>query len=151
MHNRNAIRRGFTLIEVLLVLVILVGIGAIAVVALTGSREGANIDMTRAKMTQIMGGLEKYRNDFNALPEEGDLQPLVRLPEDEDETQQAKWKGPYVEADRLTDAWGNEIVYSTETDTSSGKERTVPVLTSYGPDGVEGTDDDIVMGRPEEE
>lgn len=153
MYSRRNAVRGFTLIEVLLVLVIIVGIAAIAAVSLFGGQEEANINMTKTKMQKIRKGLDGYKVTYNKYPEEGDLTPLIRVPDEMDEADQRKWSGPYtVETEEdLKDAWGNEIQYALVDSTATGRERKIPQLTSPGPDGVEDTDDDIRVPEQIEE
>lgn len=66
------------------------------------------------------------------------LDELVGQPENEDDAE--KWKGPYVSsADTLKDPWGHRLMYL-----SPGEHnRDTYDLWSLGPDGKDGTDDDI--------
>jgi general secretion pathway protein G len=152
MKTRAKMQRGFTLVEVLLVLAILVGLGALAVTTLFGERESANVKETTARMQQVKGKLEQFRNEFNRYPDEelGGLQALVEKPDFGDEALNEKWRPLITERDKLKDAWGTELEYEVVTDASSGVEIEVPKLTSAGPDRELGTDDDIVMGPDED-
>lgn len=143
MATRNVVRRarkGFTLLEVLMVLVIL---GVIAVLVLTqvgGSVEGARKD---AAATAIKGplssALELYKAHIGQYPsgDEG-LALLINKPGDEDAAN--KWRGPYVKAEQLKDPWNKEYIYAFPGQSNEGSFD----LSSAGPDGVEGNEDDIV-------
>lgn len=141
-------RRGLTLIEVLLVIVILALLAGVSVFALRGVLSGANEDTTRLKLKDIDTQITRYHLDMKAYPEE--LNNLVEKPEtDTDETNtNAKWNGPYVKGD-LKDAWGNDIQY--ELVESSGEENATPYkLFSMGKDGQAETEDDITITQKTE-
>lgn len=72
-------------------------------------------------------------------PQEDDdgLMALVEEPDDEEEA--AKWAGPYVDAKDLKDSWGNDFIYECPGEVNEDSYD----LSSAGPDGDEGTDDDI--------
>ena len=152
-ENRTKRSAGFTLIEVLLVLVILAGLGTIAVVALSGTKEGAKISETEIRLQKLLGIIERYAGGDLPYPteEQGGLQALVTMPEFETEALEKKWFGPYAKKADLIDAWGNEIHYELVTDESSGRPKDVVQLTSDGPDLEPDTDDDIRVGGPEED
>lgn len=123
-------RSGFTLLELLLVLAILVVVGGIVVVNLGGVQTDANIDSTRVQIDQIEQGLSYYKIKFNALPDS--LEELVEGPSDA--AKKAKWREPILDTVPV-DAWGNEFVYSRNGNNYE--------LRSAGTDGQVNTDDDI--------
>ena len=135
--------RGFTLIEVMLVLIILVIMGSLAVNTFTGTREAANIRAVRAQIGLIRSGMDLYKLDMNKFPAQ--LEDLWTEPSDSTEAE--KWlSGPYL--DELgPDPWGNEYQYLAE-----GKKNTEGYdFWSNGPDGQSGTDDDIGNWDADEE
>jgi general secretion pathway protein G len=152
MKVRHTKRRGFTLIEVLLVIVILGMLATVAVVTLSGTREGAKVDITDTKIKKLKGPLETYNSHLGRYPteEDGGLQALMTQPTFEDEDQASKWRGPYVQPEDLQDAWNNDLKYELVEQEVGGRTRTVVHISSMGPDGLEGTDDDI-KGWDEEE
>ncbi len=94
------------------------------------SRAARNLDMLRM-------ALERFRRDCGRYPEAAEgLHALIRDPGIEG------WNGPYVNMVR-PDPWGRAFHYSVSND--------VVVLFSAGPDGVFGTDDDIVPMATHEE
>ena len=90
--------------------------------------------------TGLVHALDLFRLHVGYYPtaRDGGLRVLTVAPKD---TYLAdRWRGPYVKAANLKDAWGNDLIY-----VCPGKhnQRTYD-LASIGPDGVEGTKDDIV-------
>ncbi len=147
---KKAQRQGFTLMEVLLVLVILVVLMGFAVPALLGSKKKADIDAAKTQIGLFRTSLEKYALDLGDFPvtEQG-LDVLVVEPSDLEEEQLANWAGPYITTigkKAPNDPWGNEYFY----EYPSMYESTYPDIWSSGPDGKEGTDDDIVNWSKED-
>lgn len=137
---RRAAPAGFTLIEVLLVLIILVIIGSLAVNVFTGTQDKASINAAKSQIPLVRGAIDRYRLDMNKYPTS--LEELWEEPSDADE--QDRWGGPYLEPLK-PDPWGNEYEYLAEGKKNAGKFD----FWSAGPDGKSGSDDDI--GNWEEE
>jgi hypothetical protein len=83
--------------------------------------------------------------------QEGGLDALLKKPTFEDQTMAEKWQGPYLKpGTTLMDPWGHKIHYELADTTTGGDiEKTggLPYkLSSYGPDGLPDTDDDIKLG-----
>ena len=133
--NRRARRAGgFTLIEVLLVLIILVIIGSLAVNVFTGTQDKASINAAKSNVSLLRGAIDRYRLDMNKYPTK--LADLWEQPSDT--TASDKWGGPYMEQLK-SDPWGNEYQYTAE-----GKKNTNKYdFWSNGPDGQSGSEDDI--------
>jgi general secretion pathway protein G len=131
---RHRTRAGFTLIEVLLVLIILVIIGSLAVNVFTGTQDRASINAAKSNVAPVRTAIDLYKLDMNKYPTK--LSDLWEKPSDA--TQGDKWNGPYLEKLK-PDPWGNEYQY-----TAQGKKNTNKYdFWSNGPDGQTGTDDDI--------
>jgi general secretion pathway protein G len=130
-------RRGFTLLELLVVMVI---IGLLA--AYVGPKYFSQIGKSEVKTAkaQIVGiekALQQYRIDVGNYPttEQG-LAALVKRP-----ANVARWDGPYLDKALPSDPWGNPYVY-----TCPGEHGDYDIV-SYGRDGRpggEGLDADIV-------
>jgi len=145
MRTRRKSRRGFTLIEVLLVILIIGMLAGIFIVGYAGVQSRAKIDATRNKLKASMGtAIELYNMHVGHYPteEEGGLQALRTKPTFSDEKLTEKWAGPYLTEDPV-DAWDHAFHYET-LDPAQVTELGVPFkLWSDGPDGQDGTDDDI--------
>lgn len=125
--NRRA--RGFTLMEVLLVLAILVILGSLAVNVFSGVQRSANINAAKAQIGLFASGIEKYQFAVGQFPQS--LDGLRTLPADVDP---GKWTGPYMNKDGpYIDPWDREYVYLPDT----GEVR------STGPDGQDSTGDEL--------
>ncbi|TWT70282.1 type II secretion system protein GspG [Crateriforma conspicua] len=125
-------RSGFTLLELLLVLSILVVVGGIAVVNLSSAGDDANRNATITQLNALEQAIEMYRIRMNSLPET--LDNLVEGPSDS--AQKAKW-GKAILDEVPADAWGKEIVYKL-----NGNEYE---LRSGGSDGQMNTEDDLTV------
>ncbi|MCC9608222.1 type II secretion system major pseudopilin GspG [Blastopirellula sp. JC732] len=126
-RNRRR-RRGFTLLEVLLVLVILVILASFAGVAIFRAYDQAKGDSVKVQVEMLNQACKQYMLNVGQPPQA--LQDLVSAP-----AGSTKWKGPYLEKALPEDAWGNQFKY----EVVNG----MPRVFSAGPDGVEGTDDDV--------
>jgi len=127
-------RSGFTLLEMLVVLVI---IGLIA--GLVGPRLFTRVDHSRVQTaeTQIRmmrSALETYRLDVGRFPSEDQgLDVLYSRPSDDRDSN--RWQGPYLDEPPPLDPWGNEYQYS-----RPGKDDFPFALYSYGASGERGGD-----------
>jgi general secretion pathway protein G len=130
-------RTGFTLMEVLLVLVILVILGSFAVGMFTNTQNNANIRAAKAQVLLLKTPLDMYHIDMNQYPTTSQgLDALHSMPGDvEDPT---KWQGPYGEV-VPADPWGQPYQYQYPGRTNSDSYD----IWSMGPDRQDGTDDDI--------
>ncbi len=128
-------RGGFTLIEVLLVLVILVILGAIAAPLYISTQQQANIKAAKAQALNLKSPLNVYRLNTGDFP--ASLDALYQPPADLADPN--KWGGPYLEEPLPPDPWGNEYQYLYPGSRNPG---TYDVW-SMGPDKADGTADDV--------
>jgi general secretion pathway protein G len=127
-------KRGFTLIELMLVLVILSILAAIVVPKFTGRREQAQLSAAQTQISAFKTALNMFETDTGSFPRgRGGLQDLMVQPRDAQ-----GWHGPYLEDRGIqNDPWGHPYVYE-----CPGKHGPYD-LYSLGPDGRAGTEDDI--------
>ena len=146
---KNATRRrqaGFTLIEVLLVIGILLLLGTISVVAYSRIKAGADKDATRALISQVENAVELYQVAINKYPDtEHGLNALIAPPDDENEARIWRDKGgPFLKDGKIPlDPWRKEIKYQAMELSGSSLSVKPFHIWSVGPDGQDGTDDDI--------
>lgn len=118
-------RRGFTIVEVLIVLVIIGLIGGIVALNFVGAADKARVDTTKTSMDSIRSAMSLYRGTYGVYP--ADMQQLINE--------------NLIQANKARDAWGRGFqIFPSETEAYE--------LVSYGADGVaggEGTDADIVF------
>ncbi len=108
MEKRKQAKAGFTLVELLVVLVILMVIGTIAVQNFSGEEDKAKVKATKASFTSLENALERFKLDIGRYPtaEEG-LAALYEAPDGLED-----WAGKYLTKRRsLKDAWDNDYVY----------------------------------------
>jgi general secretion pathway protein G len=138
-RSRGLSRAGFTLLEIMVVIVILGLLAALVVPKLIGRTEEAKQTQTRLQIKNIEQALQLFKLDNGFYPgtEQG-IEALVRIPETGRIPKNYR-KGGYL--DRVPkDPWGNSYVY-----VSPGTNGDYDI-TSYGADeapGGEGEDADI--------
>ncbi len=134
-------RRGFTLIELLIVIAILLAIGGLVVVNLIPRGEQAKSDLQRVQLDQFGAAFNQFRLDLDRWPTEDEgIEVLWSQEALEDENEYERWRGPYLQDPLREDRWGNEFVYRFPGELRG---ESYYDLISVGPDGEEGTDDDI--------
>jgi len=119
-------RRGFTLLEVMIVLVIIGVLGSIVTFNLVGAAERAKISATQASLKTIAGAMGMYKSTYNDYPANIDL--LIQ----------------HNMLTITTDAWDRGIYITAPALDFSYEVR------SMGPDGLIDTPDDVVQYPPEE-
>jgi len=139
-RRSQAARRAFTLIELLLVLVILGILAAIVVPKFSGRTEQARKTAAQTQISSFSTALDAFEVDNGYYPKgPNGLMDLVEQPRDAQD-----WKGPYLK-EIPKDPWNNDYIYE-----SPGKHNSSSYdLTSMGPDGKEGGDDDITNWQKE--
>jgi len=106
-HGSRQLRNssGFTLVELLLVLVILALIGGLVLPGIIGKAEGAKVKAAGSQINRLAMGVESYYLDTGITPDS--LEDLVVESGDV-----PGWNGPYVKPSSLKDPWGREYVYN---------------------------------------
>jgi general secretion pathway protein G len=134
-------RGGFTLIELLIVIAILLAIGGLVVVNLIPRGEQAKSDLQRVQLDQVTSAFQQFRLDLDRWPsEEEGIEVLWDRDTIDDDHDSERWRGPYLDQPVREDRWGNELVYHFPGEIRG---ESYYDLISVGPDGEEGTNDDI--------
>ena len=134
-RRMNGPQAGFTLVELLLVLVILAMLAAIVVPKFSGRTEQAKLTAAKTQISNIETALDGYETDCGGYPQGSDgLRALLEKPGACDD-----WRGPYLKKAISADPWGHPYIYE-----CPGKhdEKSYDLM-SAGPDGQAGTADDI--------
>ncbi|MCI0396793.1 MAG: type II secretion system protein GspG, partial [Chloroflexi bacterium] len=99
-RRRHRRRRGFTLMEILLVLAILVILGALVGVSFMKLRQNALIDSAKIQINLLEQSVKHYQIDVGNYPTS--LSGLI----EPGDAPQGKWRGPYFEGTQLPlDPW----------------------------------------------
>jgi len=131
-------RKAFTLIELMIVVIIIAALAAMVIPRLSGRTEQAKITIAEADInSNIAMALKLYELDNGNFPttEQG-LNALLSKPASSPAT--SNWKGPYLEKKPI-DTWKNPYKYK-----CPGQHNPSTYdLYSQGKDGLENTEDDV--------
>lgn len=165
-ENRSWRNRGFTLVEMLVVLAILVLLVGMVAPRVLKSQKRADVNNAKAQLGMFRTCLERYAVDMKDFPttEQG-LRALIAPPDSSGSAADigggsfsdtdlgasgtsgsgssgTRWDGPYVNQESIPkDPWGNDYQYEYPPTRGTGD---YPDIWSLGPDGQDGTEDDIV-------
>lgn len=125
VHPSNPAEAGFTLVEIMVVVVILGLLATLVVQNVISSSDTAKIKIAQTNVVSIAGAVKMYRVNNGKLPQS--LEALI----------EKDAKGNSLLEELSKDPWGNDYQLR-EGDGPNSWE-----VISLGPDGNEGTEDDI--------
>lgn len=133
--------RGFTLLEMLVVMVI---IGLLA--GLVGPRVFGKVDSSKVKTAQtqskmLESALQIMQLDVGRMPPADQAMQWLTAPPQDDDNARSLWKGPYIEGKVPLDPWNNP--YVVKVPGYDGKAVSIISLGADGKPGGEGLDADI--------
>jgi general secretion pathway protein G len=130
-HIRQAVSRharGFTLLELLVVIVIIGLLAGLVAPRYFDQVSKSNTKIARAQIDSLEKALDQYRLDVGVYPgTELGLAALNTRPQNLD-----KWAGPYLKKAVPADPWGAQYIYKSPGDHSDYD------LSSFGSDGQAG-------------
>ena len=135
--TRRRKEEGYTLTELLVVLVIIALLTGLVAPRLIGRIGGAKSTTAKTQIENFVSALEIYRIDMGDFPTEAPgLAALLEAPDDNPD-----WQGPYLRKKILPkDPWGNDYVYVLS---NGGEAVTVSSLGKDGQVGGDGENADI--------
>lgn len=137
--------RGFTLIEMLVVLVIIGLLAGLVGPKLFGRVDSSKVQTAGAQIKMFRGALETFRLDVGRFPTQAEgLTVLNQAPTDE--RTHARWRGPYLDQGVPLDPWGNPYLYGLPG--ANGQPYALYSLGGDGKLGGEGTDADVGVLPP---
>ncbi len=135
MNDKQKNFKGFTLVEIMLVVIIIAALAAMVVPRFVGKSEQARKSIAQSDITQLATALKIYELDNGNFPSTSQgLAALLTKPSSSPVPQ--NWNGPYIEKEPV-DPWAKPYIY-----VSPGKNRPDYDLYSKGKDE-NSADDDI--------
>jgi general secretion pathway protein G len=123
---------GFTLLEMLVVLVIIGMLAALVGPKLFTRVDAARVDTAKVQIKSFKGVLETMRLDIGRFPTQDEGLQLLTHPPVDDKIR-TRWRGPYLDEEVPLDPWGNPYQYSLP-----GQGGQPFALYSFGADGKRG-------------
>jgi len=130
--NRQKLRKGFTLVEIIVVMMIIAILAAMVIPRIMHRTSDAKVTAAKNDIATMKTALTDFRVDCDHYPSsEQGLEALRTQPDD------AKgWRGPYIEGQVPLDPWGNPYAYEQPGQNGDDSYN----LYSFGADGAEGGD-----------
>ena len=140
MKKSAHMQHGFTLVEMLVVLVIIGMLAGLVGPKLFGRVDSSKVKTAEVQIKMFKGSLETFRLDVGRFPTQAEgLLVLNQAPTEE--KARAHWHGPYLDQDVPLDPWGNPYLYSLPG--ANGQPFALYSVGADGKRGGEGIDADI--------
>ena len=133
---KNAIKGGFSLVELLIAIAILAIITFLLVPGVMDYMKSAKKDATKISIKNLQSEIKLYQVHVGKYPER--LPDLIKPPSDP--KLKSKWEGPYADEDRISDPYGNPYQYKIN---PAGSKKPYQ-LYSFGPEGRGSPKDDWI-------
>jgi general secretion pathway protein G len=136
-ERKRRVRYGFTMVELMAMLIIIGLLATLVVTKVASKIDQARIITTKANLKTLAAAVNQFKMDTGRFPAEDEgLIALIEQPPDVEIWEQ----GGYLETTSVNlDGWNNDFIY--ELYPESGKQFQI---RSMGPDGEEGTEDDLL-------
>ncbi len=138
--NSARYRTGFTMVELMAVLIIISLLATVVTINVVSKIDQARVTSTMANLKILQNAVNQFKMDTGRFPtEEEGLNCLVEQP-----TDVTNWEpGGYLQTTEIPkDAWGNDFIY--ELYPESGKPFVIKSLGADGEEGGEGYDKDLL-------
>jgi len=117
LTKMNRRRAGFTLIEIMVVVIVLGILAAIIIPNFAGKTDEARVVKAKTDLSDLTAVLEAFRLDLRRYPTEEEGLKVLRVAPKGDDGK--LWKGPYLTRAMPKDPWGNAYKYYCPAPTSS--------------------------------
>jgi len=130
-ERRRRRERGYSLLEVLIVLTIIALIAALVGPRLMAQLDRSKVTAARVQVRAIASAIETMRLDLGRYPTNDEGLAVLNAPPQGNSAE--LWRGPYLDAETPVDPWGAAYVYE-----APGSDFQRPRVTSLGSDGEPG-------------
>ncbi len=140
LKRKTTLRKGFTMVELMAVLIIISLLAMVVVRNFVGQTDKARVITTKANLRLLHQAVTQFKMDTGRFPtEEEGLMALIEQPSDV-----KNWEpGGYLETTQIPeDGWGNDFIY--ELYPESGKPFVIKSLGADGEEGGEGHNADLL-------
>jgi general secretion pathway protein G len=133
---------GFTLIEIMIVMVIISMLAALVGPRLVGALSGSKVKATKIQIESLSNSVETFHLDVGRYPTQ--QEGLGALLENQQKTPIENWRGPYLRKNKVpNDEWGRPFTYEVPSKHRMGFD-----IYSLGADGkAGGSGDDADIGN----